>query len=50
MMNVRPDIAVLLKRRGIKRTELRMHEIDCHYLNSVDTYPAMIGRVDEKDM
>ena len=25
-----------------------MHEIDCHYLNSVDTYPAMIGRVDEK--
>ena len=48
MMNVRPDIAVLLKRRGIKRTELRMHEIDCHYLNSVDTYPAMIGRVDEK--
>ncbi len=23
--------------------------IDCHYLNSVDTYPAMIGRVDEKE-
>lgn len=48
MMNVRPEIAVLLKRRGIKRTELRMHYIDCHYLNGVDTYPALIGRLDEK--
>lgn len=44
MMNVRPDIAVLLKRRGIKRTELRMHWIDCHYLNGTDTYPAIMGR------
>lgn len=48
MMNVRPDIAVLLKRRGIKRTELRMHYVDCHYLSGVDTYPALIGRYDEK--
>ena len=46
MMNVRPDIAVLLKRRGIKRTELRMHWIDCHYLNGTDTYPAIMGRYD----
>lgn len=46
MMNVRPDIAVLLKRRGIKRTELRMHWIDCHYLNGTDTYPALMGRYD----
>lgn len=49
MMNVRPEIAVLLKRRGIKRTELRMHYIDCHYLNGVDTYPAMIGRLDDQN-
>lgn len=49
MMNVRPDIAVLLKRRGIKRTEMRMHYIDCHYLNGSDTYPALIGRYDERD-
>ncbi len=46
MMNVRPDIAILLKRRGIKRTELRMHWIDCHYLNGTDTYPAIMGRYD----
>lgn len=44
MMNVQPDIALLLKRRGIKRTELRMHYIDGHYLNGTDTYPALIGR------
>lgn len=48
MMNVRPDIALLLKRKGIKRTELRMHYIDCHYLSGIDTYPAVIGRYDEK--
>lgn len=47
MMNVRPDIAVLLKRRGIKRTELRMQYIDCRYLDGVDTYPAIVGRLDE---
>lgn len=46
MMNVRPDIAVLLKRRGIKRTELRMHYVDCRYLDGVDTYPAIVGRMD----
>lgn len=46
MMNVRPDMAVLLKRRGIKRTELRMHWIDCHYLSGTDTYPAVMGRYD----
>ena len=46
MMHVRADIAVLLKRRGIKRTELRMHWIDCHYLNGTDTYPAIMGRYD----
>ncbi len=47
MMNVRPEIAILLKRRGIKRTELRMHFVDCHYLSGADTYPAMIGRQKE---
>lgn len=47
MMNVRPEIAILLKRRGIKRTELRMHFVDCHYLSGTDTYPAMIGRQKE---
>ena len=47
MMNVRPDIAVLLKRRGIKRTELRMQYVDCRYLDGVDTYPVIVGRMDE---
>ncbi len=46
MMNVRPDIAVLLKRRGIKRTELRMQYVDCRYLDGADTYPAIVGRMD----
>lgn len=48
MMNVRSDIAVLLKRRGIKRTELRLHYVDCRYLDGVDTYPALIGRLDSE--
>lgn len=46
MMNVKPDIALLLKRRGIKRSEYRMHFIDCKYVDGIDTYPALIGRFD----
>lgn len=46
MMNVRPDIALLLKRRGIKRSEYRMQFVDCKYLDGMDNYPAYIGRFD----
>lgn len=47
MMNVRPDLALLLKRRGIKRSEFRLHFVDCKYLDGIDTYPAVVGRFDE---
>lgn len=47
MMNVKPDIALLLKRRGIKRDEYRLHFIECKYTSGLDSYPALVGVKDK---
>lgn len=43
MMNVKPDIGLLLKRRGIKRDEYKLHFIECKYMSGIDVYPALVG-------
>lgn len=43
MMNVKPDIALLLKRKGVKRDDYRLHFIECKYTSGMDVYPSWIG-------
>ena len=47
MMNVKPDIALLLKRKGVKRGEYRLHFLDLEYLAGPEGYPAYIGCYDK---
>ena len=43
MMNIKPDIALLLKRRGIKRGEYRLHFLNLEYLTGPEGYPVYVS-------
>lgn len=43
MMNIKPDIALLLKRKGVKKDDYRLHFVECKYTSGMDVYPAWIG-------
>ncbi len=47
MMNIKPDFALLLKRKGVKRGEYRLHFIDVCYLAGDELYPACVGTFDK---
>ena len=47
MMNIKPDVALLLKRKGVKRGEYRLHFVDMEYLAGPESYPALVGSVDK---
>ncbi len=48
MVNVKPDIALLLRRKGVKRGEYRLHFVDMEYLAGPETYPALVAYYDKE--
>ncbi len=47
MMNTKPDVALLLKRKGVKRPSYRLFMIECNYLSGEEVYPAYVGVYDK---